>query len=674
LCNLLTLDSSYKTSSMRNSFLTSLTFLLFNFTNAQKLVIPLGFQEPVINMSVCKDEAVCFISRKGEVAITRGLDKFWSRTYPDTSKRISSTSLGNVIFFNQDTGLLSGYINGEFSGRDLIYHTTDGGKSWKEIKIGQYGWVDNAVNLDNGEAWLSVEASGIAYSSDYGMNWKKIKTPSTKERYTEIFFNKSHQGILGSLWNKLIYTSNNGKKWISLPTPLDQNKYNKINLKSRPQFENVAIYEHYFLVKQEGMIFYSDIEKIEWKQLPNYDNFYTDGENTALYFRFKRGGYTQSDNNFGPLKKFEIHSLSINEKCKNGNLYILTYDGLLKLTAEQELSSFSIKSNRETKNLPIWIGHTSQGTIGYIKNKIYRQDRYDGPWTYIATLPIKTDTGILYITNEQKLHYQDLKDSLIVMDLSGNILDRKSSSGAIKDFAKSDITKIKFIRGSRGHMFLNEEAIVYTLQGSIFSNSTIEGTGQYRNIVFPEYPEIISYEEVQSFLEYLPKLFSYEHLTTIDELGFTQNDYTKLKNDILIFKQYIETANKKEKEPDFVFYKNNLDFNKLLRLVDNLPTTPPEILNICFSNNDFVFNDTTNWTIFQCINSKNEILNISYHDYYNNGILLPWVLNLNGQNTQCSDFAINRFLNTVYPEFVEMKNNYRILYKLIKEIYEMSDQ
>ncbi|MBL0133461.1 MAG: hypothetical protein IPP79_05320 [Chitinophagaceae bacterium] len=287
---------------MRNSFLTSLTFLLFNFTNAQKLVIPLGFQEPVINMSVCKDEAVCFISRKGEVAITRDLDKFWSRTYPDTSKRISSTSLGNVIFFNQDTGLLSGYINGEFSGRDLIYHTTDGGKSWKEIKIGQYGWVDNAVNLDNGEAWLSVEASGIAYSSDYGMNWKKIKTPSTKERYTEIFFNKSHQGILGSLWNKLIYTSNNGKKWISLPTPLDQNKYNKINLKSRPQFENVAIYEHYFLVKQEGMIFYSDIEKIEWKQLPNYDNFYTDGENTALYFRFKRGGYTQSDNNFGPLK------------------------------------------------------------------------------------------------------------------------------------------------------------------------------------------------------------------------------------------------------------------------------------------------------------------------------------------------------------------------------------
>ncbi|MBL0133462.1 MAG: hypothetical protein IPP79_05325 [Chitinophagaceae bacterium] len=86
-----------------------------------------------------------------------------------------------------------------------------------------------------------------------------------------------------------------------------------------------------------------------------------------------------------------------------------------------------------------------------------------------------------------------------MMDLSGNILDRKSSSGAIKDFAKSDITKIKFIRGSRGHMFLNEEAIVYTLQGSIFSNSTIEGTGQYRNIVFPEYPEIISYEEVQSF-------------------------------------------------------------------------------------------------------------------------------------------------------------------------------
>ncbi len=54
------------------------------------------------------------------------------------------------------------------------------------------------------------------------------------------------------------------------------------------------------------------------------------------------------------------------------------------------------------------------------------------------------------------------------MDISGNILQRKTVSGLINEFIKSDITKIKFTIGSRGCFHFYEDDIEYTLHGTTY--------------------------------------------------------------------------------------------------------------------------------------------------------------------------------------------------------------
>jgi hypothetical protein len=116
-----------------------------------------------------------------------------------------------------------------------------------------------------------------------------LKTPEVKQRFTNIFFNGRHQGIIGSLWNLLAYTGDNCKTWKWLPTPLDQKAYSKTSQNSRPAFDKVAILNDLLLVKQEGLVFYSKKDSTRWIWLKNYDDFYTDGSNTAVYLQTNKG-------------------------------------------------------------------------------------------------------------------------------------------------------------------------------------------------------------------------------------------------------------------------------------------------------------------------------------------------------------------------------------------------
>lgn len=624
-------------------------------------------------MAVSKDKSFCIVSKAGEVGLSTGLDKEWARSYPDKTQKIAGRTLDNACFFNKDTGFLSGFLSGENSSYDFVYHTTDGGKNWNIIKFGQSGWVDDAINLDNGEAWLSVAGSGLAYTNDFGMHWNKINIPSTKDRYHKIFFNKSHQGIMGSLWNKLIYTTDNGKNWSSLPTPLDQKKYNKTNKGSRPELDKVAIYGQQLLVMQEGILFYSRIDSIDWKELPAYREFFTDVENSSLFFKLRKSGYAFSNNSFQPLKQFDIPESVLDADCMNGSLYLLSHKKLFELSPNQELQQFAFNTNTTSPPQPALFAYTLKGGLGYHKNKLYLQEKYDGPWTYVTDLPINTDSGYLYMNNDQKIQFADIHDSLIVMDISGNILQRKTVSGLINEFIKSDITKIKFTIGSRGCFHFYEDAIEYTLHGTTYDNPIGVANGQSGKLSLPENPESISYEDVQSFQKYLPDLFRHEHITTIEEMGFTTEDYNRLKKDIQKFKQYVEAGKKKDKEPEFMYYRNNIDFNKLLQLVDSIPNIRPEILNYCLSNTEGGWSTTTNWISFQLINSKNEVLYVTHNNYFNKGIHLPWTINLKGHQIQSTDYTINQFLYKVYPEFAEKKNNYSFLYQLIKILYEQHE-
>ncbi|HEY8895660.1 MAG TPA: hypothetical protein VIM79_12620 [Niastella sp.] len=136
---------------------------------------PLQFKSWGISLGVGKDGCLALGTKVGEVGLTNSITGNWRRVdVPGAEKVISFVTIENPCFFNKDTGFVSGSIYSKKERNDIIYHTTDGGSKWKTVKIGQDGPADDAVYNDNGEAWLSVAGSGIAYSTDYGFSWKKM--------------------------------------------------------------------------------------------------------------------------------------------------------------------------------------------------------------------------------------------------------------------------------------------------------------------------------------------------------------------------------------------------------------------------------------------------------------------------------------------------------------------
>jgi hypothetical protein len=143
---------------------------------SQSAPLPLNFNSYAIKLSVAKDESLVMVTRAGEVGLTNSIKSEWHRSKSLSENQFLGPTLDNTNFFNKDTGFVSGFISGKNSKYNIIYHTTNGGSSWKEINFGQDGWVDDAVNLDNGEAWLSVAGSGIAIQLIMALVGKNLKS------------------------------------------------------------------------------------------------------------------------------------------------------------------------------------------------------------------------------------------------------------------------------------------------------------------------------------------------------------------------------------------------------------------------------------------------------------------------------------------------------------------
>jgi hypothetical protein len=281
--------------------------LLIAVTALGQITGPLKFYSWGISLGVGRDGSLALATTLGEVGLAGSITGDWRRRdIYDADRIIIGFSIETPCFFNKDTGFVSGSNYSKKQRKGVIFHTTDGAKKWKIVEIGQDGQADDAVYNDNGEAWLGVAGSGIAYSTDYGLTWKKYKIPDAKQRFAHIFFNTNKQGIIGSLWNRIAYTTDNCNSWKYLPTPLDQKKYNKTDKEARPKINRIAIFNNYFLAAQEDMVFYSKRDSINWIWLPEYSDFYTDAINSALFFKTNKDNYVRADENFKPVHTLEV--------------------------------------------------------------------------------------------------------------------------------------------------------------------------------------------------------------------------------------------------------------------------------------------------------------------------------------------------------------------------------
>ncbi|MCS3797793.1 WD40/YVTN/BNR-like repeat-containing protein [Niastella sp. OAS944] len=632
---------------------------------------PLQFRSFGISLGVGRDECLVLATKVGEVGLAGSITGNWRRV--DVAKAdeiVYGAYLENPCFFNKDTGFVSGSIYSKNYKDDIIYHTTDGGSKWKAIKFGQNGRVDDAVYTDSGQAWLSITGSGIAYSNDYGLTWKKCKNPDVKQRFAHIFFNTNRQGIIGSLWNLLAYTNDNCNTWKYLPTPLDQKKYDKTAKKERADINRVAIFKDYFLAAQEDLVFYSKRDSINWIWLPDYSDFYTDANNSALFFRTNKNNYVRADDNFKPVHTLEVTGTSYDARCRNGSLFVVCNNKMIQLTTGNEIVSTLFTEKNAPGNEPVSIGYQPGGNIGYMDNKIFVQKQYNGSWQYLFTFPMVLDSNhIINITKEGSLLYFHGQDSLFYFDFTGRLIKKTTKDTMVAGFVKSGIKQLVFSNGSRGCYHYQLAKLQYTNMGDEFGGA-IESGGTVNGKGMPDNEDRIGVRDVADFANLIPALYNPVHATTIEDLGFSESDYKQCKKDILEFQQRLSKDNKKSREDDFTFYRNNLDFDRLLNLVDSIKYLDTNRVFAFLMGFDRFFSTTTNWKTIELVNNDNEVLSVSYtYSSFPNVFHFPWQVSLNGYSTVSIDININRFIEKVYPSFLPGSGKVKVLHELVKRLY-----
>jgi hypothetical protein len=663
----------HKPTNMGKYLCFPFLLLLHSFSFAQQGdKMPIKFESLAFSLGVTRGEHLVVTNKAGEVVLSDGMDRDWRKADPEqTAAMLSGPLIEQASFFNRDTGFVSGYIKGASGTYNLVYHTTNGGKSWNKIDFRQSGWVDDAFHLDNGEAWLSVAGSGFAYTADYGLTWTKLNNPEVRQRFAKIYFNTKREGIIGSLYNLLAVTNDNCRSWTFLPTPLDQKAYTRMHQGSRPEFERVAIYKDYYLVAQEGLVFYSPKDSVKWTWLPAYNDFYTDAENSALYFHTANGAFIRSGDDFQPRHTVRLEN-AYDAKCRNGKLFVMTPNMSHQLNPDNSGAASLIASTNPALVEPVQFGYSTIGNFGYWKNKIYVEESYNKGWKYLYTLPVPPGEGSLSYVNAkpQRILYRSVNDSLYYFDMSGTLKEVNTVKSIIARFQEAGISKIIFSRGSQGCYHHYEGQAAYQSAASAFLRQKPANSGKNESngvAQLPESPLSLERHEVLQFTQKLPQLFDGSHRTSIDDLSFSPSDYEQCKKDIRSFQQSVQ--NGKVEEEGFSFYRNNLDFDRLVSLVDSIRYLSPRQLEAFFTRDANYWSTTTNRIEIQLVNGRNEVLSIRNEYSKAPYFYFPWTVSLNGVNAFSTDMDIHRFLQQVYPGFVYQPGKVMLLHDLVKWLY-----
>lgn len=652
----------------QNECMRTLLFLLIlifpHLAKPQMGMPPLGLTSSIAHLHVTQEEQLVLTSRVGEVRIAPSINGEWLHRDP---LKIGACTADHGNFFNRDTGIVSGFISGKNSKYDIAYKTTDGGLTWKPIKFGQEGWVDDAINLDDGRAWFSVAGSGIAYTEDYGNTWTKIPIPRTEQRYDHIFFNAAKEGLIASLWNSLAYTSSNGAQWNQLPTPLDQRRYQKTNPGARPEFGKAAIFGNYLLVIQEDLVFVSRKDSIQWKWLDKYEDFFTDPQNSALFFKTNDGDFERADQSLNSIATIRCSAPYYPAQCRNGKLFLTTTEGVTVINTDNTVLNTQYPKN-DAVVIPSTIGYCKRGEIGWQDSRLFLRKPIDGDWEPLAELPFSTEDGQVSMVTENEVLWQK-DDSLAYFNFDTKETIYTNLNEMVHSFCQSRIEKIIFSQTSSGCFHSYRDEIAYTRNQESFENEGPVSKGSDHKASLAEYREDIEARLVDDFISKVPQLFDKKRLLTVSELQFTQDELEQCRKDIVDFRAAVQSG-KKDKRTAFTLARNNINFERLIELVDSVQHISPQQLDYSLRNLSEMYSTTSYSSGFKLVNVAGATLYI-YHRYCEpNAFNFPWTIDLNGYRFQVNQLTINHFLEKVYPGFLNEQNRIAVLHTLVRHLYE----
>jgi hypothetical protein len=591
----------------------------------------------------------------GETYYTENIDSLWHKgPLTETIKYnmpLDHFTFDRVSYFNKDIAIITGEMTSDRENTfetNSIYRTTDGGKTWKLIKIGNYRFMEDSFLDSLGHGWLTTFDNSIFYTDNYGKKWKKIPIPfKSTLRISSLFMIDSKKGFISSYDNELIYTENNWKTFKKIETPCDQNKFKIKNIYDYKDLNKVIFWNSLLIIQQNESVYYTSLDTICWKkfQVPIAD-YCLDIENQELYVRTTDHKVLifRSLDQFDVISENQITSRIRDMKVANHSLFLFSNNmDIYKINRDQFIKSSCFTTDYKITD-PDYIELGDNIMWGFTDNHLFITDK-NGDWVREKVLDFLIND--IHLLNDTVALIWDGDQNNYKYDLSKHSLQLIVPQEPLNNFLIYPIKQMVITSTSRGAAHYIKDKIIYSVENDSVLNATFWKRTRYEDDTTIQYTHTIPLNQLETILNVINEDPS--RLPDISEFTFTDQD-------IINYLDYINNSRIKLK-----YYMKENGFQ-----IDSLYFAHPENFMQSFTNEDIfnIFNQkenitstTKNWFNLNFINTNNDTLTI-YRFYYGNSLSFhfPLVIQYQGLYIKCYNLPLAMLIKEALPEHFYSKN------------------
>lgn len=321
---------------------------------------------------------------------------------------------------------------------------------------------------------------------------------------------------------------------------------------------------------------------------------------------------------------------------------------------------------------PQYVGRIEEFIIGAVGNKIYQQLGYEGKWMYWFTLPFSADSGSLYLRDSNTVMFNQYKDTTYFYTISDGGVTKRSRAEMMKHFCNSEISQIAFSKIISGCFQYDWNEIVYEQVNGAFVLTQKKASDSKKQSLIKSDVETLDQQKIEAFAKSIAGMA--ERPITMDDFGFTRQDYETCKQDIQQFKVKRANSSKsqRDQERDFVFYKNNTDFDRLTSLVDSirLNTVKEDAFVYLIINTTLPTSTTSEWVKIKLVNALGDSLEMYGRYPLPGDCYIDWHLYTGGIKSSISTMEINSFLAGVFPPLAGKLNRKKLLHEFVQLLYD----
>lgn len=648
-----------------------LTIILIPLTvlGQEEYLSRLSISGGVTELGISPSEEIWVATKAGNVYHTKQIGELW-HIGPfgslDPYNFSSGKTFERLNFFSEDTMMISGFIQ-EGGKQDFVFWSGNHGKTWEKVIFGKSSWIDAAYINNNGKAWMSGNSQLIYYTEDKGKTWKAFDKAGNENalRFSTIHFAKDEQtGLFGSFWNVLYKTTDNCKSWEKLPTPLSQGKYERLSKEERPDIRKIRIFGNYYIINQQGRVFITKFDSINWTYLPGIIDFEV-SENHSLYTINQDLSISHYDNSFSQIWQSEesLENTPRAIEVRNNKLFVLTFESIYKINPDE-----FIVSQLFTDEVPIqepYLKLSFEGEeYGFENKDILRFNKKKKQWYRFMTVDFSIANATLF------------DDKMVLADRSLNkhyALNEKQKSVNEFSLPKSlfsdlDVKEFHFENGSRGCFHSDNSLRTYIKKGDKYVVDKKTKSSKYLSRADNE----IEVAKVERIIDVLDKSrFSNVSLT---DLNITQNDINEFKKFIDKEEQRINKSgiDRFDFENLYTFPGEKTDFNFYKSVADSLFNLRDEEINNAFWQSYGNWSTTTDWRRIIIVFQNGKKLIVENSDDKPNYLYTPWVVDFEGLKFRTNSIhfgqQIDEITNGQFFNKVARDKNYAI-FKIADYLY-----